>query len=324
MMHRTPILPEEHRIPVGISACLMGEKVRYNGGHKRSVYCLDVLADCFSFKPFCPELAVGLGVPREPIRLVGDAASPRALGTKDAALDVTAGLAEYGQRIAGSMPDLCGYIVIKGSPSCGMERVKVYHANGMPNGAGRGIYTDALMRANPLLPVEEEGRLHDPVLRENFITRVFALHRWKQQVEAQPSYHALLQFHSHSKYLLMAHSYEGYRTLGRYLADAHQLPLEEAMQTYIQGFMEHMTKCATRNSHVNVLMHVFGYLKKEIDADTKQELLASIEQYHRGDVHLIVPLTLLKHYLKRHGSDYIRQQSYLDPHPYELGLRNYI
>ncbi|MCP8688614.1 YbgA family protein [Marinobacterium sedimentorum] len=323
-MSEVAVDTQNERIPIGISACLMGEKVRYNGGHKRSLYCLDVLSECFSFKPFCPELAVGLGVPREPIRLVGDATSPKALGTKDPSLDVTAPLAEQGRLRAAVLPDMCGYIVIKGSPSCGMERVKVYHPNGMPNGAGRGIFIDALMRANPLLPVEEEGRLNDPVLRENFIARVFALHRWKQQVEAQPNYHALLQFHSQSKYLLMAHSYEGYRILGRYLAEAHSLPIEVAMQTYISGFMEHMSHCATRNSHVNVLMHVFGYLKKAIDSQCKQEILDSVAEYHRGEVHLVVPLTLLRHYLKRHGSDYIKQQSYLDPHPYKLGLRNYI
>jgi uncharacterized protein YbgA (DUF1722 family)/uncharacterized protein YbbK (DUF523 family) len=315
---------EELRIPIGISACLMGEKVRYNGGHKRSAYCLDVLSDCFSFKPFCPELAVGLGVPREPIRLVGDAAAPRALGTRDPSLDVTAPLADQGRSVAAAWPDLCGYIVIKGSPSCGMERVKVYHANGMPNGAGRGLFIEALMRANPWLPVEEVGRLNDPVLRENFLTRVFALNRWKQEVEADPGYHALVQFHSYSKYLLMAHSYEGYRILGRHVAQAHALPLHDALQTYIRVFMEHMTHCATRNSHVNVLMHVFGCLKKVIDGPCKQEILACVEQYHRGEVHLIVPLTLLRHYLNRHGSDYIKQQSYLDPHPHKLGLRNYI
>jgi uncharacterized protein YbgA (DUF1722 family)/uncharacterized protein YbbK (DUF523 family) len=323
-MREQNVVPEAELIPIGISACLMGEKVRYNGGHKRSQYCLDVLSDCFSFKPFCPELAVGLGVPREPIRLVGDAEHPSALGTKDASLDVTEALAEQGRAQAAALPGLCGYIVIKGSPSCGMERVKVYHPNGMPNGAGRGLFIDALMRANPLLPVEEEGRLNDPVLRENFIVRVFALHRWKQQVEAQPSYHALLQFHSRSKYQLMAHSYEGYRALGRYLAEAHSEPIDVAMQTYISELMKYLGQCATRNSHVNVLMHVFGYLKKAIDSQCKQEILDSIDEYHRGEVHLVVPLTLLRHYLKRHGSDYIRQQFYLDPHPYKLGLRNYI
>ncbi|MFC6669168.1 YbgA family protein [Marinobacterium aestuariivivens] len=323
-MHESPILAEVDRIPVGISACLLGEKVRYNGGHKRSSYCLEVLADCFDFKPFCPELAVGLGVPREAIRLVGDPAAPRALGTQHPDLDVTDALAEKGRDLASRMPDLCGYILIKGSPSCGMERVKIYHENGIPNAAGRGIFAAALMAANPLLPVEEEGRLHDPVLRENFITRVFALNRWKTEVEADPGYHALLQYHSRSKYLLMAHSYEGYRQLGRYLAEAHSLPLQEAMDTYIAGFMAHMAQRASRKSHVNVLMHILGYLKKSIDSDCKQELLDVIERYRRAEVHLVVPLTLIKHYLKRYGSDYIQQQSYLDPHPYQLGLRNFI
>jgi len=302
----------------------MGEQVRYNGGHKQSRYCLDVLAECFDFKPLCPELSIGPGVPREPIRLVGEPEAPRAQGTEHPDLDVTEALAQKGRLIATRMKDLCGYILIKGSPSCGMERVKIYHANGIPNAAGRGIFAAALMAANPLLPVEEEGRLHDPVLRENFITRVFALHRWKHEVEAQPSYHALIRYHSHSKYLLMAHSYRGYRELGRYLAEAHQLPLDEAMATYIGRFMAFMAHRASRRSHVNVLLHVLGYLKKSIDRDCKQELLDVIERYRRAEVHLVVPLTLLQHYLKRYGSDYIRSQSYLDPHPYQLGLRNYI
>ncbi|GGO79736.1 hypothetical protein GCM10011348_14770 [Marinobacterium nitratireducens] len=323
-MEHTPIMQPEERIPVGISACLMGEEVRYNGGHKRSRYCLDVLAECFVFRPFCPELAVGLGVPREPIRLVGDPEAPRARGSENENLDVTEALAEKGRMVATRMQDLCGYILIKGSPSCGMERVKIYHENGIPNAAGRGIFAAALMDANPLLPVEEEGRLHDAVLRENFITRVFALQRWKQEVETDPSYHALIQYHSRSKYLLMAHSYQGYRELGRFLAEAHALPLEEAMSTYIGRFMAHMARRASRKSHVNVLMHVLGYLKKSIDGDCKRELLEVIERYRRSEVNLVVPLTLLQHYLNRFGNDYIRSQSYLDPHPYQLGLRNYI
>ncbi|NVK42309.1 MAG: DUF1722 domain-containing protein [Oceanospirillaceae bacterium] len=321
-MQHTSILPPDQRIPVGISACLMGQEVRYNGGHKRSRYCLQVLSECFDFRPFCPELAVGLGVPREPIRLVGDPEAPRARGTENPELDVTEALAEKGRQVASRMPDLCGYILIKGSPSCGMERVKIYHENGIPNAAGRGIFAAELMKTNPLLPVEEEGRLHDAVLRENFITRVFALHRWKREVEAEPSYHALIQYHSRSKYLLMAHSYQGYRELGRFLAQAHDLPLEEAMTTYISGFMSHMSRRAKRRNHVNVLMHVLGYLKKSIDGDCKRELLEVIERYRRAEVNLVVPLTLLQHYLNRFGSDYIRSQSYLDPHPYQLGLRN--
>lgn len=315
----------EHKIPVGISACLTGQKVRYNGGHKQSRYCLDILQDCFEFKPFCPEVAAGLGIPREPIRLVGLAdETPRALGTKDAELDVTEGLLNAGHTFAADNQHLRGFILMKGSPSCGMERVKVYHPNGMPNTADQGMFVRALRQSNPVLPLEEEARMNDAVLRENFIARVFAYDDWKTSIEPSPSYHAIIQFHSRQKYLLMAHHYEGYRELGRYLADAHDLPLEQVMQHYITRFMFHMASKATRKTHTNVLLHIMGYLKKEIDTECKQELLDSIEQYRQEHVHLVVPLALLKHYVKRYGSDYIRSQTYLNPHPHELGLRNYI
>jgi len=312
-------------IPVGISACLMGHKVRYDGGHKRSKYCLNVLNECFDFVPLCPEVSIGLSTPREPIRLVGDAASPRVVGVKDPDLDVTDKLYAYADEVSAKHTELCGYILMKGSPSCGMERVKVYHENGLPNEAGRGAYAAQLMRNNPALPVEEEGRLNDPVLRENFITRVFVYHSWQQEVMSDPSLHQVLQFHSRHKYQLMAHCYEGYKTIGRYLAEeASRQPLSEVLEQYILQLMQHLTKRANRKSHTNTLMHILGYLKKEIDSDTKQDLLETIEQYRTAKVHLVVPLTLLKHYLKRHGSDYIQSQAYLDPYPHELGLRNYI
>ncbi|MBT00695.1 MAG: hypothetical protein CMI01_18805 [Oceanospirillaceae bacterium] len=315
----------ERKIPVGISSCLLGEHVRYNGGHKRSRYCLDVLADCFDFEPFCPEMAIGLGVPREPIRLVGEAdQTPRALGTVDSSIDVTEPLLAAGERIARERDHLRGYILMKGSPSCGMERVKVYHPNGMPNTSDSGVFVRALRAANPVLPVEEEARLNDAVLRDNFIARVFAYDDWKTSVEVEPSYHNLIQFHSRQKYLLMAHHYQGYRSLGRFLAQAHEMPLEQAMAEYIQAFMGHMTHRATRKTHTNVLMHMLGYLKKAIDTDCKQEMLESIDQYRLGQVPLVVPLALLKHYLKRYGSEYICEQTYLNPYPHELGLRNYI
>lgn len=313
------------KIPVGISACLTGQKVRYNGGHKQSRYCLDVLQDCFEFKTFCPEVAAGLGIPREPIRLVGlPDELPRALGTNDPSLDTTDDLLAVGTEFARQNRDLRGFILMKGSPSCGMERVKVYHPNGMPNTADQGLFVRALRQTNPELPLEEEARMNDAVLRENFIARVFAYDDWKTSIEPDPSYHAIIQFHSRQKYLLMAHHYEGYRELGRYLADAHQQPLPEVMQHYISRFMHHMSHKATRKTHTNVLMHILGYLKKEIDSECKQELLDAIEQYRQEHVHLVVPLALLKHYVKRFGSDYIRSQTYLNPHPHELGLRNYI
>ncbi len=311
------------KIPVGISSCLLGQEVRYNGGHKRSRYCLEVLADCFAFEPFCPEMAIGLGVPREPIRLVAPKGEPaRALGTVNNGLDVTDALLESGRRLAQQRSHLRGYILMKGSPSCGLERVKVYHPNGMPNTASSGVFVRALREANPLLPMEEEARLNDPVLRENFIARVFAYDDWIDSVHSAPSYHNLIRFHSRQKYLLMAHHYESYRQLGRLLGQARQYPLGVALERYITTFMAAMARPATRKSHSNVLQHILGYLKRAIDSECRQALLQSIEQYRRGLVPLVVPLTLLKHYLQRYGSDYIRAQSYLDPYPHELGLRN--
>ncbi len=312
-------------IPVGISACLLGQQVRYDGGHKRSSYCLDVLSECFDFRPFCPEVAIGLGTPREPIRLVGTASAPRALGTKDPTLDVTAPLRDYADRVGAGHSELCGYILMKGSPSCGMERVKVYHANGNPNEAGRGIFAARLMQCNPALPVEEEARLNDAVLRENFITRVFVYANWQREVAAAPSLHNLIAFHSRHKYQLMAHTYAGYRELGRYLAEVapHQ-PLAPVLEHYLRTLMAFLTRKANRKSHTNVLLHILGYMKKQLDAETKQDLLQAIEDYRTHKVHLIVPLSLLKHYLKRHGNDYILSQAYLDPYPHELGLRNYL
>lgn len=312
-------------IPIGISACLLGQKVRYDGGHKRSKYCLNVLSDCFDFKPFCPEVSIGLSTPREPIRLVGSSESPRVLGTKDQSLDVTEPLKQYADRVSSQNSELCGYILMQGSPSCGMERVKVYHENGMPNVAGSGAYASQIMKNNPAMPVEEEGRLNDPILRENFITRVFVYHSWQQEVIKSPSLHKVLQFHSRHKYQLMAHSYDGYKKLGKYLATvASQEDLDCVLSQYILELMAFLKCRASRKTHTNVLMHIMGYLKKDIDAETKQDLLESIEQYRTNEVNLVVPLALLKHYLKRFGTEYIQSQAYLDPYPHELGLRNYI
>lgn len=312
-------------IPVGISACLMGEPVRYNGGHKRSRYCLEVLGERFAFEPFCPELEAGLGVPREPIRLVGALGeTPRVRGTVDPSLDVTDKLAEVSRAFIERHRHLRGFILMKGSPSCGLERVKVYHHNGMPSHADSGAFVRELRCHFPALPLEEEARMNDAVLRENFITRVYALDDWKRRVAPAPSYHALLQFHSRQKYLLMAHHVESYRELGRYLAEASRRPLDEVLAHYLQRFMAALGRPATRKTHTNALMHVFGYLKAALDGETRRDLLAAIEEYRLGHVALAVPIRLLNHYLRRHGSDYIREQTYLDPHPYELGLRNAI
>lgn len=322
-MTNIKIPPDSPAIRLGISACLLGEKVRFDGGHKLDTYIRDTLGPYFDFVPVCPEVAIGLGVPRPTLRLVGDPAQPRAVGVRDPDRDVTAPLRQYGRRMVQELPPLAGFLLKSKSPSCGMARVKVYQDQGPPR-AGRGLFADALLTGRPLLPVEEEGRLGDPVLRENFIERVFAFHRW-QQLQAQGLTPArLVEFHARHKLVLMSHSTEAYRALGRRVARAGSEPLAALAQDYIAGFMAALTRPATRKRHANVLQHLLGYLKKPLDSADKTELLELIDAYRLGQVPLIVPITLLNHHFRRHPHPYVAEQIYLAPHPRELMLRNHI
>ena len=318
-------LPEpEKLITLGISACLMGQKVRYNGEHKRSTYCMNQLSEHFNFITVCPEVGIGLGIPRKPIRLVGDLQQYRAVGTDDPDLDVTEQLYAYGADTARELtPEISGYILMQKSPSCGMERVKVYHENGSPLGRSEpGIFAKALMEHSPLLPVEEEGRLHDPVLRENFVNRVVAYHRWHSEILPTLSYKVIGDFHASYKYLLMAHDQQEYLVLGQLVAEGQSVPLDTMAKQYFAAFMTLLKKRTNRKSHTNVMLHIFGYLKNSISAEDKQKLLTQIESYRIGQVPLVAPLTVLKHFVDLYGSDYVRQQHYLHPHPEALGLRN--
>ncbi|WP_409318826.1 YbgA family protein [Pseudomonas sp. KCJK9016] len=309
---------------IAISACLMGAEVRYNGGHKESRLCTHTLTEYFDFVPVCPEVAIGLGIPREPIRLVGDPDHPRALGTVHQKTDVTDELAVYGEKMADELNDICGYIFMQQSPSCGLERVKVYHPNGSPIGSGRGIYARAFCDRHPDLPVEEAGRLNDPVLRENFITRVFAYSDWQQVLRQGLSRRALTDFHSRYKYLLMAHNPVQYKALGNLLGNMGRNDPVEIGPRYFSQLMTALSTCATRRTHSNVLQHISGYLKRTISAEDKQEMQHVIGQYRHGIVPLVVPLTLLKHHFRQHPDPYIAQQVYLQPHPENLSLRNAI
>ncbi len=326
-----PYQTHPKHIPVGISACVVGQEVRYNGGHKRSRFCTEVLATVFDFKPYCPEVAIGLGIPRPTIRLVGDSSRPDVIGTDKPELNVTKDLYHYSEATAQKMTDLCGYIFIKNSPSCGAFKVKVYNNDpdsksfGYPQETkGQGVFAKAVMDANPLLPIEEEGRLNDPPLRENFILRVFALHYWRAQVAANLSVAAIVEFHSRYKYTLMAHSQSGYKALGQLVANQAGIDQTELANQYIAMFMKTIAKPATRKNHVNTLLHILGYLKRTVAGDIRKDILDVIDQYHKGMVHLSVPITLLKHYVEHFGNDYIRSQIYLDPYPLALGLRNQI
>ncbi|MBX8511953.1 DUF523 and DUF1722 domain-containing protein [Pseudomonas cichorii] len=310
---------------LGISACLLGAEVRFNGGHKESRLCTRALSEYFDFVPACPEVAIGMGIPREPIRLVGDPVNPQAVGTVNKELNVTQALAYYGLHMAGEMGDICGYIFMQKSPSCGLERVKVYHENGSPvDGGGRGIYAQSFCASHPDLPVEEDGRLNDAVLLENFVTRVFAYAAWQKLLKDGVTRRALSEFHSRYKYQLMASNPQQYKVLGNMLGSMGRSDPNEIAPRYFSQLMAALKKCATRRTHTNVLQHLSGYLKNHLDTEDKQEIQRLISQYHQGIVPLIVPLTLLKHHFRQHPDPYIALQVYMQPHPENLSLRNAI
>ena len=313
------------KIKVGISSCLLGNEVRFDGGHKHSRLCSEDLSRYFDFIAECPEVASGMTIPRKPIRLIGDIDSPRVVAVHDNSIDFTDNMNEFSQRKAKQLDHLCGYIFMKNSPSCGVFRVKVYQESGYPAAEpGRGVYAKAVMEANPLLPVEESGRLADASLRENFITRVFAYHNWQQLKQQGLNYLAIIEFHARYKYCLMAHSPTRYVELGRMLADAGKHDVKELGERYFSLLMTELSNVASRKTHSNVLMHLQGYLKQVLSAQEKQELTNLIEQYRTNQVPLIVPITLLKHHFNNHPDPYISKQAYLQPYPDDLSLRNAI
>lgn len=319
-------MQQYERIKIGISSCLLGNEVRYDGGHKRDGYITGTLGLYFDFVPLCPEVGAGLGVPRPTMHLVRKEGGLRAVNIKDAAIDHTDALGRYAAAVTPQLEGVRGYILKKNSPSCGMERVKVYRLdkqNLPPERDGVGIFAGVLRERFPLLPVEEEGRLCDPVLRENFIERVFVYHRWQQLLASGLKAGDLVTFHAGHKYILMAHDQDIARELGQMVAQAgNSDDFARLAEGYIHLMMTALEKRVSRGQHANVLMHLMGYLKNDLDSDDRQELLETIHQYRHGYVPLIVPITLLKHHFRRHPQPYIGRQHYLNPHPGELMLRN--
>jgi uncharacterized protein YbgA (DUF1722 family)/uncharacterized protein YbbK (DUF523 family) len=317
-------------IRIGISACLLGQEVRFDGGHKRDAFLTDTLGAQVEFVSVCPEVEMGLGTPRETLRLVrvDDREAPLRMITTRTGVDHTDGMKRWAARrldqLARDEPDLCGYVLKKDSPSCGMERVKTYSDGGMPERNGRGLFAAALIERFPLLPVEEEGRLNDPRLRENFIERVFAYRRLRDLFSGSWSLGSLVRFHTAHKMALLAHSTTRYNDLGRLVARGRELTRRELRAAYESGFMDTLRIVATTRRHTNVLTHMMGHLKRQLDPASKQELVATIEEYRRGLVPLVVPLTLLRHYVRVHGIAYLAGQTYLEPHPRELMLRNHV
>lgn len=310
-----------HKIPIGISSCLLGNEVRYDGGHKHHSYITGTLGNYFDFVPFCPEVGAGLGVPREPIRLVSKGNQTRAVGVRDPQLDATDNLRAFAADNANAIAGLCGFILKRASPSCGMERVKVYDDKGMPSTTDSGIFAAALIKSFPRLPVEEEGRLGDARLRENFIERVFFYWRWARMT-ADLSVAGLTEFHAGHKLNFMSHQQNNARELGRIAASAKRENLVQVADAYLALAMQTLKRIATPKNHVNVLHHAMGYLKTQLDGDDKQELLETIEAYRQDQVPLIVPITLLKHHFRRQPHPYIENSYYFSPYPAELRLRN--
>ena len=319
-------MKKDGKIRVGISACLLGEKVRFDSGHKHDRYLTDTLGQFFSFVPVCPEIEVGMGVPRETVNLQGSVESPSMIGTKSGK-DWTEQMRTFSRKRTEQLEKyrLRGYILKKDSPSCGMERVKLYPGpKSTPERKARGLYADALIRRYPLLPVEEEGRLHDIKIRENFIVRVFAYDRVQNLFENGYQRKDVMEFHTVHKYLLLAHSPKHYSQLGKIVAAIKEYKAEEFAKIYSEMFMDALGFKSTVAKNVNVMQHIMGFLKKHLDAEDRKYILNIIEDYRNELVPLIVPITLIKQFIDKYQIDYIRNQYYLNPHPRELMLRNHV
>ena len=315
----------KERIRLGISTCLLGENVRYDGGHKLDRFLTETLGQYVEYVPVCPEVECGLPIPRESMHLEGDPEHPR-LVTSRTREDKTAQMLKWAKVRVKELEkeNLCGFIFKSNSPSSGMERVKIRNEKGMPEKKGVGLFAKAFMEHFPLIPVEEDGRLHDPKLRENFIERIFAMMRWRELLREKRSMGNLVDFHTRNKLLILSHSPKHHKMLGKLVADGKGMPIERLYQEYESLLMTALELKTTPKKNTNVLQHMMGYFKKDLSSDEKQEILEILQQYREGYVPLIVPVTLMNHYIRKYKQPYLSMQTYLNPHPVALQLRNHV
>ncbi|MGZ3539199.1 MAG: YbgA family protein [Thermodesulfobacteriota bacterium] len=313
------------KIKLGVSTCLLGENVRYDGGHKLDRFLTDTLGQYFDYVPICPEVECGLPVPRESMHLEGNPDSPH-LVTSYTKQDMTNRMVRWASKRVAELEteDLCGFIFKSNSPSSGMERIRVYNEKGIAAKKGVGIFARIFMDHFPLLPVEDEGRLHDPELRENFIERIFALKRWREALAKKESRGVVVDFHTEHKLLVLSHSPKHYQAMGKLVAKVKDLPLKELYGQYQTLLMEALKLKTTPKKNSNVLMHMMGYFKEQLSSDEKEELLKVIDHYQEDHIPLIVPITLINHYVRKYNQTYLKQHVYLNPHPLELRLRNHV
>lgn len=316
----------EEKIKLGISSCLLGDKVRYDGGHKLDHYLKDTLEKYVNWVKVCPEVEMGLPVPREAMRLIGDDYDNPKLITIKTKIDYTNKMLSWAKQRLDILEKegLCGFVFKSRSPSSGMKSVKVYQSSGIPVNKGVGIFAKAFIERFPLIPVEDDGRLHDPVLRENFIERIFVYKRWQNLMNDGLSVSRLIKFHTEHKFLILAHSPKHYSQLGKLIANTSNTKIAELQMHYFILLMEALKLIATVKKNTNVLQHIYGYLKKYLTADEKQELNEIISNYHRQLIPLIVPITMINHYVRKYDEPYLKRQVYLNPHPLELMLRNHV
>lgn len=313
------------KIKLGVSACLLGEQVRWNGGHARDRYLTDILGQYVEYVPVCPEVECGMGVPRETLRLVGDPDNPN-LVTSKTNIDHTNRMLDWARKRAGELEkeNLCGFVFKKNSPSSGLFRVPVKNFKGMPQKKGQGIFARVFTENFPLIPVEEEGRLHDAKLRETFIEQIFTLMRWRETLSKKKRMGNLVDFHTRHKLLIMSHSPKHSQMMGKLVAEGKSFVIDDLFAQYETLLIEALRLKTTLKKNINVIQHIMGYFKKQLSSDEKQELIEIIDQYRKEYVPLIVPVTLLNHYVRKYEQSYLAQQVYLNPHPIALKLRNHV
>jgi len=306
---------------LGISACLAGERVRFDAGHKRDRFLIGSLGPFVTWVSVCPEVEAGFGVPRPALRLVRDSGIclVETGSGRNRTGEMSAYLAERIERLADDR--LSGFVLKKGSPSCGLERVKVYGESGIPDRTGQGLFAAALVDRFPQLPVEEEGRLCDPDLRESFVERVFAYHRLQVMFASRWAVRDLVSFHEAHKLLLLAHDPIAYGRLGRIVANPRSVDRSTLQHAYSVEFTGALARPATRRRHANVLEHMLGYFKRALDDESRVELVSIVRRFAAGLLPLAAPLALLAHHIRRCGVKYLAGQVYLNPYPEGLMLR---
>lgn len=324
MAHEQPAGQQPEKVKIGISTCLLGRKVRYDGNHSHDRYLTQTLSMFVDYVPVCPEVECGMPIPREAVRLTGDPADPR-LVTQKTGQDVTQMMTDWipGKLAELEKEDLSGFVFRSKSPSSGLYRIRVYGDDGKVRKVGRGLFARAFTERFPRIPVEEAGRLNDPGLREHFIEKIFSFRRWRRLLAENRTLGGLVDFHTKNKLLILSHSQADYRTLGRLVAQGKQMDRDRLFDEYEALLLRALDLKTTLKKHINVLMHILGFFKKDLTPDEKQEMLWLIDQYREGMVPLVVPLTLVNHYVRKYGQPWLRDQTYLAPHPFELKLRNY-